>query len=153
MDFIFSLNTELHNPFREAPIKNAVSMLERDMHKCLTNAVGPRNAITLVKDGQMAEESYQVAVADESRMTVTAGDDLGFVYGLLSISEALSGHKALLVLAGPTDSGAGLRGDPRRHLRRSRPRGALSRMVPQRRGASDPLEEWETGGLSLAHGL
>ena len=121
MDFIFSLNTELHNPFREAPIKNAVSMLERDMHKCLTNAVGPRNAITLVKDGQMAEESYQVAVADESRMTVTAGDDLGFVYGLLSISEALSGHKALLVLAGPTDSGAGLRGDPRRHLRRSVP--------------------------------
>ena len=93
MDFIFSLNTELHNPFREAPIKNAVSMLERDMHKCLTNAVGPRNAITLVKDGQMAEESYQVAVADESRMTVTAGDDLGFVYGLLSISERYLGIK------------------------------------------------------------
>ena len=40
-----------------------------------------------VKDSQMAEESYQVTVADESRMTVTAGDDLGFVYGLLSISE------------------------------------------------------------------
>lgn len=87
MSFLFSLNTEIINPYEKPSIKNAVSILSRDMKKCLSAEKGIHNCIVLEKDERMAAETYRVSVLSDSRLILHAKDELGFVYGLLSLSE------------------------------------------------------------------
>lgn len=91
MAFIFHLNTRIHNPFQEPSIQNAVSILKRDMGKCLSQAEGIQNEIVLTAEEGMEAEIYRVAIPTDDRIVITASDDLGFVYGLLSISERFLG--------------------------------------------------------------
>lgn len=87
MNFILGLNTNILCSVLSASVSNAVSILRRDMNACLTDKDAPHNAIRLVEEENMATESYRIIVADPSLMLITAGDDLGFIYGLLKISE------------------------------------------------------------------
>jgi len=91
MNFILNLNTELLNPIDEAPVQNAVTILKRDMQKTLSPAEGISNAITLEICHDLPEESYRISIEDEHQMVIYASDTLGFVYGLLSISETYLG--------------------------------------------------------------
>lgn len=93
MEFILNLNTEILLPFDSGPVANAAAILERDMSSCLTKTDGPSNLLRLTHRQGMDEESYEITVTDSSHMDLYAGDDLGFIYGLLSVSERLLGVK------------------------------------------------------------
>lgn len=86
MNFILNLNTELQHTRTEASVQNAVSILQRDMKKTLSKHEGSTNVITLETCDGLPEESYRISIPDEHRLIVYAGDALGFIYGLLSIS-------------------------------------------------------------------
>ncbi|MBO7663103.1 MAG: glycosyl hydrolase 115 family protein [Clostridia bacterium] len=91
--FIFSLNTRVEADETNAPIRNAADILKRDMREVLTGR-GPENAIRAEIDSRLAAEEYRAEVGP-AEIRVTGGDDLGVVYGLLSLSERLLGVKPL----------------------------------------------------------
>ncbi len=91
MSFLLNYNTQIKSDIDTKPVLNAIKMLERDIEKSFNQSNETANAIVLKKTEGMAEESYKITVADE--ITVTASDDLGFVYGLLNISEKYLGIK------------------------------------------------------------
>ena len=74
---------------REA-VENAAGMLARDLKKRFGETGGAVNEIGLVREDMGAPELFEVRVLNGS-MTVAAGDALGFVYGLLYISEKFLG--------------------------------------------------------------
>lgn len=87
MEFMFHLNTAINNPYDEPCINNAVAILLRDRNKCLSGTDHPRNTISLQLDDQLAKETYRISVQNEQLLYITAGDSLGLIYGLLSLSE------------------------------------------------------------------
>lgn len=92
--FYFNRNTVIdYSSLSELtkPILNAVRILERDIQKCFLPSNQPTGYILLQADHMMPEEAFQLAVSDT--ICLTAGDDLGFVYGLLYISEEYLGIK------------------------------------------------------------
>lgn len=91
MSFIFNINTQIKTDIKTKPVLNAINILKRDMAKVFTNTKGEKNSIILKSGNTARSESYEVKVGED--ITVKAGDDLGFVYGLLSISEKYLGIK------------------------------------------------------------
>ena len=91
MSFLLNYNTQIKSDIDTKPVLNAIKMLERDIEKSFNQSNESANAIVLKKAEGMAEESYKITVADE--ITVTASDNLGFVYGLINISEKYLGIK------------------------------------------------------------
>ncbi len=91
MSFKISLNTSIEYNGNEKSVLNAVSILERDIAKCFDEPNAPENKIVLAECEDMADEAYVIEV--NSGMTVRAKGDLGFVYGLLRISEEFLGIK------------------------------------------------------------
>ena len=87
MKFILSRSTRIRSPFTEPPVVCAVSILERDMRKTLDFSQEASTEILLEREAGMKEEAYRIQVVDERQMRVTADSSLGFVYGLLFISE------------------------------------------------------------------
>lgn len=92
MDFILSGSTKIIAESSLAPIRNGVDILRRDMTERLTGK-GPENVIRVALDPEMAPESYRAKVTPEE-ILLTAGDDLGAVYAMLSVSERLLGVHA-----------------------------------------------------------
>ncbi len=84
--FIFSKNTRIISEELSKPILNAIHILERDRDKVFENSSCPDNVILLVKQEGLEEEQYNLDIRDNT-IKVSAGDDLGFIYGLLHISE------------------------------------------------------------------
>lgn len=91
MSFTLSANTELVTEINTKPVMNAINILKRDMAKALNEAENVKNSIILKLDKDAEEESYKITVTSD--VTITAGDDLGFVYALLWISENALGIK------------------------------------------------------------
>lgn len=96
---MFSLNkntrfiTETDTP----PVMNAVSMLERDRDKVFVASPERGGEVRLCLAGAVREkplepEQYHLEVTDTCCI-LTAGDDLGFVYGLLYLSGKYLGIK------------------------------------------------------------
>lgn len=85
MGFIFNINTEIKSEVNTKPVANAVNILKRDMKKVFNVTNLDKNSITLITDTAMMAESYKISVGGS--VVITAGDDLGFVYALLHISE------------------------------------------------------------------
>ena len=90
--FIFSRNTVIKSERKEKPVLHGIDMLERDRDKIFKESDCPANDIVLEEKNALPEEQFTVVVSHD-RITVTAGDDLGFVYGLLYISEHYLGVK------------------------------------------------------------
>jgi hypothetical protein len=89
MKFILNAATKVQSDTAAAPVKNAISILKRDMAKRLDAQGSVTNAIILKENPSAKPETFTVEVSED--ITLSAGDDLGFVYGLLYISEAFLG--------------------------------------------------------------
>lgn len=90
--FIFSKNTKIISNDSRTPVKNAVRILERDRNKVFEESDFSSNEIVLEVDSTMEEEQFTVTVKND-RITITADDELGFVYGLLDLSRRYLGIK------------------------------------------------------------
>ncbi len=96
MDFIFTADTKIISNIDTAAVKNAVSILARDIgkrflikDKAVLQDDGRGGEIVLQKRDESETESFTIDVGEQ--ITVSAGDDLGFVYGLLFISKEFLG--------------------------------------------------------------
>lgn len=88
----FILNSGTHVSAGETrAVRNAAGILKRDIRKVFPGPAVERNSIVLKNDPAAETESFVVEVG--KNITVIAGDDLGFVYGLLYISERFLGVK------------------------------------------------------------
>ncbi len=89
--FILNANTNIITGIKTRPVLNTMRILARDIEKKFnkTNEIG--GIITLLSDDSIDEESYRLEVSDDIK--IYAADDLGFVYGLLYISEKYLGIK------------------------------------------------------------
>lgn len=87
MDFYLSTNTRFHHTRPEASVANAISILERDIKKCLIPDDSPETVIELASVTGLKTECYQISIPDEHHLSIHAGDELGFVYGLLYLSQ------------------------------------------------------------------
>lgn len=72
------------------PVNNAVSILRRDIEKRFYATDNEKNEIRLTKASGLESEDF-IIIVSEDNITVSAGDELGFVYGLLYISEKFIG--------------------------------------------------------------
>lgn len=114
--FVWHGNTKIITDIKSKPVMNVVSILERDMKKVFLKTGMKENYITLIKSSfrhsdeiikvknksefetdfqavrenliqhTVESESYQLVITDRE-IHIYAGDDLGFVYGLLYLSE------------------------------------------------------------------
>lgn len=93
--FVLNYNTAIEaddKKWMTVPVKNAVNILERDREKAFRQT-GERGGKILLKQVRgMAEEAYVLTVEAE-QIKLEAGDDLGFIYGLLYLSETYMGIK------------------------------------------------------------
>ncbi len=89
MEFVISRHTVISYDGESTAVKHAVGILRRDMRKKLGDAKQEENRIALHEDDALGREEFYIEAADE--MAVFAGGDLGFVYGLLFISEKFLG--------------------------------------------------------------
>lgn len=91
MSFIFNINTEIKSDINAKPVVNAIGILRRDMARVFNSIGMAKNSIVLKMDETVETESYKIFVGNE--VVITAGDNLGFVYALLHISEKYLGIK------------------------------------------------------------
>lgn len=89
--FIFHDNTKILCPIKTKPVQHAVAMLRRDMKKILRPTSLPETQIICRQGCDFAHESYRITVSDT--IEIVAGDNLGFVYALLYLSEHYLGVK------------------------------------------------------------
>lgn len=87
--FILSRATALCPGPACPPIQNAADILARDIRSHALDD-GPQNAIRLLQDNTLPEEGYRIAVRPEE-IRIAYRDDLGAIYGLLSVSERYLG--------------------------------------------------------------
>lgn len=90
--FIFNANTLIEYQIASIPVHHGVEILRRDMKKVLKLGDYEPNKIELIEDKTIGEEQYIIVVTDEV-LTIKASDDLGFIYGLLFMSEHFLGIK------------------------------------------------------------
>ncbi len=88
MDFVINAGTRIEYDGADGAVINAVNILSRDIKKKLTDPTRG-NVIKLTRDASLGEEEFTVTVGET--ITVAASDSLGFVYGLLYISEKFLG--------------------------------------------------------------
>lgn len=88
---VFKLNSGTDILYRNdtAAVKNAVNILKRDISRCFIPSNNGENYIVLKENTQMDCEEFLINVSEE--ITIYASDELGFVYGLLYISEKFLG--------------------------------------------------------------
>lgn len=82
-------NTKIMYGGANKAILNAVGILKRDLEKRLSVSQGTENKIVLAENRRLEAESFVIDAGSD--MTVSASDELGFVYGLLYISKEFLG--------------------------------------------------------------
>ena len=90
--FTWNRNAQIKTQIDTAPVRNAVDILYRDMEKTLKPVSQWCGDILLEEDNSLGEEQYRIEV-ETSQITIYAQDDLGWVYGLLLLSERFLGVK------------------------------------------------------------
>ncbi|MBQ2802594.1 MAG: glycosyl hydrolase 115 family protein [Lachnospiraceae bacterium] len=107
--FIFSRNTQIIAEKVSVAVQNAIQILKRDCDKSFMASDCPINKIILqcakeclekekvleeakAQEGALCDEQFLLKVT-EKQISITAKDDLGFIYGLLYISEKYLGIK------------------------------------------------------------
>lgn len=93
MSFTLFANTPIVPPATAAaPVAHGVAMLRRDLGKTLCPADGAAEPLVLRLDDTLPPEQFLLRTGPESHAaTLYAADDLGFVYGLLFLSEQFLG--------------------------------------------------------------
>lgn len=89
MSFILNANTVIRYDGKSNAVINAVNILKRDMDKCFSPSDHPINSIILIENTSLADEEFYIEA--EETIKLYAKDELGFVYGLLYISEKFLG--------------------------------------------------------------
>ena len=89
--FNLSGNTKIVSKEYSKPVENAIHILSRDMSKVFFESTYDTNYIQLLRDETVEEERFIIHVEEEIR--ILAKDDLGFIYGILYISEKFLGIK------------------------------------------------------------
>lgn len=89
MNFILSYNTSIIYNGYSKPVRNAAAILQRDMEKKFKYSDNKQNSIILKPDKDLDAEDFYIDAYDD--ITIYANDDLGFIYGLLYISEKFLG--------------------------------------------------------------
>lgn len=84
--FVLNANTQIENTIVKKPVIKAVDILKRDLKKSFFTSNQTDNTIKLIETAELEEEKFQIVVVDKE-ITIKAYDELGFVYGLLYISE------------------------------------------------------------------
>lgn len=79
---IINRNSGIIAPGASKPVRTAIAMLERDMRKVFDATDVPGVPIVLKRVDDLPVEQFRIVDG-----TIEAGDDLGFIYGLLHISE------------------------------------------------------------------
>lgn len=95
--FILNRNTQISAEKSTTPVEHAVDMVLRDRDKVFTASDYPENQIVLKmtdasQNNQIPTEGYEIEITQEN-IIISAQDDLGFIYGLLYISETYMGIK------------------------------------------------------------
>lgn len=91
MEFVLNGNTVIKYDGNNTAVLNAVNILKRDIEKSFEISDNASNCIVLTENASMAEEEFIIDAADD--ITINASEELGFVYGLLYISEKFLGIK------------------------------------------------------------
>lgn len=87
MGFILNAGTVIRNPYTGKPVENGVKILKRDIEKVFAETGDIiHNEIILNKDNSFEPETFKINVCADN-IIINAGDNLGFIYGLLYISE------------------------------------------------------------------
>ena len=89
--FILNANTQIISGVKTKPVINAMRILARDIEKKFNKTDEKGGIITLFEDSSVKSERYRLVT--DGDMKIYASDDLGFVYGLLYISEKFLGIK------------------------------------------------------------
>ena len=89
MSFDLNSNTGIFYDGNSAAVKNAVGILKRDIGKKFNASENKGGAVYLSRDTDLNAEEFYIAVT--GTMTIHANDELGFIYGLLYISENFLG--------------------------------------------------------------
>lgn len=107
--FVLNRNTVFHSELLSKTVHNAIAMLERDRDMVFAETEKPGGSVVLVQksmsrtlfeetaeetvdfmEKQLAEERYTISVCAD-KIVIYAQGDLGFVYGLLHLSEQYMG--------------------------------------------------------------
>lgn len=83
--FTFSKNSKIVSEDKRKPVINAVQILERDRDKVFLDSSCPSNEIVL-EEGNLEDEQYEIKEKNDC-LKIVASDELGFIYGLLHLSE------------------------------------------------------------------
>ena len=103
--FTFNKNTNFIAENASVPVRNAISMLERDRDKLFANTTKPGGSVVLVqksmvrsipepeeseeqkkRESHLVKDRYRISVSAD-KIIIFAQEDLGFIYGLLYLSE------------------------------------------------------------------
>jgi len=103
--FTFNRNTNFITEMTTVPVRNAIAMLERDRDKVLANTTKPGGSVVLVqknmarsipeseesevlrrREHYLTGERFKINISKD-KIVIYAQNDLGFVYGLLYLSE------------------------------------------------------------------
>ncbi len=103
--FTFNKNTNFITEITSVPVRNAIAVLERDRNRIFSNTNKPGGSVVLVqksmvrsiseseeseilrqREHYLTEERFKINIS-EDKIVIYAQGDLGFVYGLLYLSE------------------------------------------------------------------
>ena len=103
--FTFNRNTNFIAENASVPVQNAISLIERDRDRLFANSSKPGGSVVLVQksmarsasepeesqeqhrqEKHFAEERYKISVSSD-KIVIFAQGDMGFIYGLLYLSE------------------------------------------------------------------
>ena len=92
LDKSVSVTHQLRKIGNMRPVELAIRRLYRDMDAVLEETGAPSGGQIVLTYEKMPEERYRILIS-ERQLHIFAGDELGFVYALLRISEVYLGVK------------------------------------------------------------
>lgn len=90
--FLWNRKTKILTEIATVPIQNIIEILKRDQEKVLRSTANGQGNIYLVMGENMESEQYIIEI-ESQRIEIKASDELGFIYGLLYLSEHFLGIK------------------------------------------------------------
>ena len=107
--FTFNKNTNFISEIKSVPVQNAIAILERDRDRVFANTTKPGGNVLLVqksmarsipeseesetlrrREHYLTEERFKINISKD-KIVIYAQNDLGFIYGLLYLSERYLG--------------------------------------------------------------